>query len=75
MYKLSTATIGVANEHGKRVTVMIPEEAILELTSDRSPDGTVEVIWDGRRISVFEIDLQDRGYLIVGGARAAGKSD
>jgi hypothetical protein len=74
MYKLRTATIGVLNGKEKRVIITVPADAVLELTGENLADGTVDVIWDSQCITMFAVDLQERGHLIARNAKRAGAS-
>jgi|HubBroStandDraft_5_1064220.scaffolds.fasta_scaffold134298_2 hypothetical protein len=64
MYRLQTATLGVITDNGKRITVTIPAEALLEVVSDVAPDGTVDVLWNTRCISMFAVDLRERAQFV-----------
>ena len=64
MYRLRTPTIGVVNDNGKRVTITVPADALLEVTKENVADGTLDVIWNDRRISMFAIDIQQRGDIV-----------
>jgi len=64
VYRLQTSTMGVTTDNGKRVTITLPAEALLEVVSEVAPDGTVEVLWNSRRISMFVIDLRQRAQSI-----------
>ena len=63
-YKLRTPTIGVLNDNSKRVSITMPADAVLEVTGEKAADGTVDVVWDDQRISMFAIDLEQRGELV-----------
>jgi hypothetical protein len=69
MYRLRVPTIGVVEQDGKRLTITIPANAVLELTTENFTDGMVDVIWNDLRISVFAIDLAQRGQAVRHGAR------
>ena len=71
MYRLRTPTIGVVNDDGKRVLITVPADALLEVTKENVADGTLDVIWNDRRISMFAIDLQQRGDLVKRRSRRA----
>jgi hypothetical protein len=75
VYKLRTPTIGVLNENGKRVAITMPADALLEVTGENVADGMVGVIWNDQRISMFAIDLQERGHFVKRGARKASTSE
>jgi hypothetical protein len=63
-YRLRTATLGVLSEPA-RVAVTLPTDAVLTVAG---PNGTsermIDVLWDGRVIAIFVIDLQERGEII-----------
>jgi hypothetical protein len=69
VYKLGTPTIGVRNDNGKRVTITLPTNALLEVTMENVAEGTVDVIWNDQNISMFAIDLQERGRVVKHGPR------
>jgi hypothetical protein len=71
-YKLHRPTIGVVNDSDKRVAITVPTEAVLEVVRENPTDGTVEILWDGRSISMFAVDLEARGDVV---AREAHKVD
>ena len=75
VYKLQTPTIGALNDNGKRVTITMPADALLEVTRENVADGMVDVIWNDQRISMFAIDLQQRGNVVKRGARKASASE
>jgi len=52
--------------HAKGSTVKIPVGAILEVMSGpEDVDGMMDVLWDGRTVAVFSIDLNVRGTEIL----------
>ncbi len=63
-YKLRKPTVGVVNASGKRVVITMPADALLEVSGEKAADGTVDVVWDDQRISMFAIDLEQRGDLV-----------
>jgi hypothetical protein len=69
VYRLGTPTIGILNDNGKPVTITVPADALLEVAMENAADGTVDVIWNDQRVSMFVIDLQERGHLVKQGAR------
>ena len=46
-------------------TVTAAAGSIIVVLSDRNPGGLVLVLFDGRRVQMFEKDIRDRGTLIV----------
>jgi hypothetical protein len=69
LYRLQTATLGVITDNGKRITVTIPAEALLEVVSEVAADGTVDVLWNARSISMFAVDLRQRAQLVPSAPR------
>ena len=74
LYRLGIPTIGVLNDNGKRVTVTVPADALLEVTMENGADGTVDVVWNDQCISMFAIDLQERGHIVRQGPGRASTS-
>jgi hypothetical protein len=66
-YKLTTAILAVNVFNQTRASsIKIPIGAILEVTSGPTDgDGMMDVIWDGRTVAVFSIDLNVRGTEIL----------
>jgi hypothetical protein len=65
VYQLQTAILGITNDNGKRVTITLPAEALIEVVSEIAADGTVDVLWNTRRISMFAIDLRQRAQSVA----------
>ena len=61
-FRLATATIAVIKGNQ---TIMIPAGTIITVVSDRDPGGLIYVLHEGRRIQMYEKDIQDRGTLVV----------
>jgi hypothetical protein len=58
-FKLRTATVAV---NAERVALTIPAEQIVEVISGPSDsDQTVNVLWNGHAVVMFDIDLRNRG--------------
>jgi len=72
MYKLHSPTIGVVSSGEKRVAITVPADAVLDVIREDLEKGSVEVVWDGRSISMFAVDLHERGELV---SREAQKAD
>lgn len=72
MYKLHSPTIGIVNSGDKRVAITVPADAVIETLSEDLENGIVEVVWDGRSIRMFAVDLHERGEVV---AREAQKVD
>ena len=62
-FRLTTPILAVSVEdHIRTSSINIPVGAILEVVSGPTDgDGMMDVLWDGRTVAVFEIDLKVRG--------------
>jgi hypothetical protein len=70
-FELRTPTIAIDSVDGKRVTNFIPAGAIIKVVSGplgASGDGEplIDVLWEGRTVSVFAIDATMRGTEVEG---------
>ena len=60
-YQLRTPILGIfadVNEH--RLTMMLPQGAVVEVHADLNDDRLVNVIWNRRLVTMFTIDLRNR---------------
>jgi len=65
-FTLAKPTIAIDTADGKRAAVTIPAEALIEVMSGpRSEDSMIDVLWKGRAVLVFAIDLKERGTEIT----------
>jgi len=39
----------------------LPATSIVEILSNPDQDHLIEVLWEGRRVLMFEVDIQERG--------------
>ena len=65
-FTLARATLSIEMAGSKRTAVEIPAGAIIKVVSD--PDnggGVLDVLWDGRIISMFLVDVEARGTEIT----------
>jgi hypothetical protein len=61
-FRLEKETLAMGDENGKRVAVTIPAGDIVKLVSKPSPwDKMVDVLWEGRVVAMYAIDLKQRG--------------
>ena len=64
-FRLKTATIATTAGLEKRVAVQLPAGAefiVLDsVQPDAAHDGQVNVEWDGERISMFLVDIREKG--------------
>jgi hypothetical protein len=65
-FKLEHSTLALDVRQGKRTAVTIPAGAILKVVSGTS-DGerTVDILWEGRVVAMFAVDVDVRGTEIV----------
>jgi len=55
----------------RRVAVMMPIGAVLDVLSESVDGKMTQVIWDGRPVAMFTIDLEERGRQIAETVNAA----
>jgi hypothetical protein len=61
-FQLRTETIAIDEVKGKRVAVTIPSGAIFKVVSGpRHNDRLIDVLWDGRVVQMFTVDIEVRG--------------
>lgn len=71
-YQLRTSTLAIDTVEGKRIAVTVPAEAIIKLVSGPSEGNQlVDVLWEGRVVVMFGIDLRVRGTEIMDQSAAA----
>ena len=64
-FKLEKSTLAIGDLNGKRVAVTIPAGDTVNLIADPSPGNRmVDVIWEGRVVAMYAIDLTLRGIEI-----------
>ena len=60
-YRMRTATLAVDMVDGKRVAIPVPSGEIVKVISGPGKgDRLVDVLWGGRAIAMFSIDLKER---------------
>ena len=72
-FTLGRATLPLEVVAGKRRTVTIPEGATVKVVSGPRSDGIglVNVLWEGRPVALFSVDLKTRGTEIAGTSATA----
>jgi hypothetical protein len=61
-FRLRTETVAIAEVDGKGVAVSIPIGAVIKVVSGpQHSDGLVDVLWDGRVVQMFTVDIEARG--------------
>lgn len=54
-----------SNDRGRRTAIKVPAGAVIVVTACPLHDARMEdVLWDGKTVRVFTIDLRARGALI-----------
>jgi hypothetical protein len=61
-FKLDKTTLAIGDVNGKRVAVTIPAGDIVKLITNSNPGNKmVDVLWEGRTVAMYAIDLKLRG--------------
>ena len=72
VFCLKRPLLAVTSDGEKESAVSLPEQAVLRLIGPSSHHGMVDAIWLGRCVSLFKVDLTERGEEIseasVGGS-------
>lgn len=67
-YLLGKATLAIELVDGERKLHTVPTEAVIEVLSgpaDRRDDALVKVLWNGKIVSMFAVDVDKRGMLLA----------
>ena len=67
-FKLVKPTLAIDVIDGKRCAITIPAEATIKVISGPSGHGDqmLHVLWEGRTVVMFAVDVQERGTGITG---------
>jgi hypothetical protein len=61
-FTLARPTIAIDIADDKRAAVTIPAEALIEvIAGTRSEDSMIDVLWKGRVLLMFAVDIEERG--------------
>ena len=61
-FELCRPTIAIDTVEGKRLAVTVPAGVIIKVVSGpRHGDRMVDVLWEGRLVVMFEVDVNVRG--------------
>ena len=64
-YRLNTPTLAILTLDGQNLPVTVPMGSIVQVKNGPlDGDRLIDVVWDGRTVSMFTIDLRDRGEQI-----------
>ncbi|MCU1334467.1 MAG: hypothetical protein JWO19_48 [Bryobacterales bacterium] len=65
-FKLERATLAVEVIDGRRTAVTIPAGAIVKVAAGPvNGDGIMNVLWEGRKLAMFAVDVNVRGTEIT----------
>jgi hypothetical protein len=66
-FRLNEETIGVETWGRKRLATLVPAGSVITVASGPNPEDTrmVDVLWDGRKISMFAVDIENRGEQVA----------
>ena len=65
-FKLEISTMAVESVDGKRVAVTVPAgETIKVVSGPRHGDRMMDVLWDGRVVMMFAVDVEERGTEVL----------
>ena len=68
-FRLNSPSLGIMTIDGHDVTTTIPKDAVISVVNSAA-DGSVDVIWGEKALTMFTIDLQQRATPIDGLGRA-----
>ena len=61
-YRLKSSTLAIMLKDGQQHPVTVPVGSIVQARNGSlDGDRLIDVEWDGRTVSMFSIDLRDRG--------------
>jgi hypothetical protein len=64
-FRLATATIAIETVEGKGTAMLIPAGAIVRVSGEASDDARmIHVLWQARRVTIFKLDLRERGLKV-----------
>jgi hypothetical protein len=64
-FRLRTETVAIDEVDGKRVGVTIPSGAVIKVVSGpRYYERLTDVLWNGRVVQMFTVDIDARGIEI-----------
>jgi hypothetical protein len=65
-FKVDKTTLAIGDMNGRRVAVTIPAGDIVQVVANPSAAGNdmVDLLWEGRTVAMYDIDLKLRGIEI-----------
>jgi len=66
-FRLERPTLAIDGTNGKRQSSFVPAGAVVKVVSGPTSPGDrmVDVLWDGKIVTMFAIDVNGRGTEIV----------
>jgi len=66
-FKLESPTLSIESSNGKRQASLVPAGAIIKVVSGPTSEGDrmVDVIWDGKIVTMFAVDVNVRGTEVL----------
>jgi len=66
LFRLNASTLGIHSVNEQRIAVMITEGMIVQVVSGpHAEDRMIDVMWEGRTLSVFTEDFLKRGTEVL----------
>ena len=61
-YRLKSPTLAIlASEDDHKIPITIPQGATVEVLAEMNGNRLIDVIWEGKTVMMFTIDLRNRG--------------
>jgi hypothetical protein len=62
-FRLESPTLSIEGVNGKREALYVPEGAVIKVVSGPTSEGDrmVDMLWDGKIVTMFAIDVNVRG--------------
>ena len=61
-YELRKATVVLHTQDGRRVALQIPAGSEIKVVSGpKGGDGLVDILWNGKVATMFQVDIEERG--------------
>jgi hypothetical protein len=65
-FKLGTSTMAVETVDGNRLAITVPAgETIKVVPGPRHGDRMIDVLWNGRVVMMFAVDVEGRGTEVI----------
>ena len=61
-FRMDTPIAAIDAVEGKRIAIIVPAGAAIKVISPpREADNMIDVLWEGRIVTMFAIDVEERG--------------